>query len=414
MSRPAASKATDAVYLSDILAPDRNSFGAIRLAMAVAVLFSHSYLFRFGAVGSEPLESWTGHSLGEHAVQVFFFLSGILIAQSFDRSRNLVAFAAARALRIFPGLIVCVLATALLLGPVVSRLDGVAYFTDARLAAYILKTAGLVTGSAPLPGVFTDLPTAPLVNMSLWTLKYEVVCYFAVALLGVAGLFEPKWRSYAVGSLALLVAFAFVGEPKPAETFTTFDNVRYFTVYFGTGTLAYLLRDRIVIHPLLALPLLGVFLNAIGTRFAEVSAALFLGYATLVAASLSFGPLSRATREHDYSFGVYIYAAPTQQTLLQWMPEIDPLALSFWSLAAVVPLAYLSWTYIERPALTLRRRFDGLSALRSLLPDVGRLPLADRPVPQPSRPAIPLPTWRRPAISLPLASKHEAPRRLLA
>ena len=40
------------VYLADMLAPDRNSFAIIRMAMALAVLVSHSYWFAFGSIGS--------------------------------------------------------------------------------------------------------------------------------------------------------------------------------------------------------------------------------------------------------------------------------------------------------------------------------------------------------------------------
>ena len=64
--------------LGEIMAPEANSFGVLRLAMALLVLISHSYLYTSGSQSGEPLHAWTGHSLGQHAVQVFFILSGIL------------------------------------------------------------------------------------------------------------------------------------------------------------------------------------------------------------------------------------------------------------------------------------------------------------------------------------------------
>lgn len=375
MAFPSLRAAPSERTLEHILPAERNSFGLVRLAMAVAVLFSHSYLFQSGTTESEPLTAWTGHSLGEHAVQVFFFLSGILIAQSFDRSRNLWAYGVARVLRIFPALVVCVLLTAFVLGPLLTTLPVSAYFTDARLPQYILKTIGLVTGSAPLPGLFADNATPGLVNMSLWTLKYEMLCYIGVAALGMAGLFNARWRKVASIALALGVALVFIGEPKPENTYTFLDNARYFAVYFGMGTLAYLVRDRLVLRPVLLLPLLALMALAIGTRFAEVATALFLGYATLLVASLSWGWLSEFTREHDYSYGVYIYAAPVQQAMLLWWPDIDPIVLSFWALAAVLPLAYGSWNLVEKPALALRKSLaakDPTQALLALLPRRGR------------------------------------------
>ena len=180
------------VRLGDIMRPEHNSFGVIRLAMALAVLVSHSYFFVTGQGSAEPLHSWTGHSLGEHAVQVFFFLSGILVTESLLRSRGVVDFATSRVLRIFPGLIACIVLTAFLLGPLVSAKPLIAYFTDGALPVYVVKTALLITGAAPLPGVFETLPAANLFNMSLWTLKYEVICYIGLALLGVTGLLRTS------------------------------------------------------------------------------------------------------------------------------------------------------------------------------------------------------------------------------
>lgn len=342
--------------LGQIMAPEHNSFGVLRLLMALLVLISHSYLYAFGTDQAEPLTALTGHSLGEHAVQGFFILSGILVAQSFDRSRSLIDFAAARMLRIFPGLVVCVLLTALVLGPVVSLLPLAEYFTGAELPAYLIKTLSLSTGNAPLPGVFTGLPVAGSVNTSLWTLKYEVLCYAGLAAAGLAGLFKPRFRLIAAGLLAAYLAAVFSAEPKPAETYSFTDNARYFSLYFGTGMLAYLIRDQLVIRGGLLLPLFAVFAAALGTRFGELATALLLGYAIVWSASLSFGPLRGFCNRVDLSFGVYIYAGPIQQALLDVAPALHPLIIAVLAAAVVLPLALLSWIFIEHPALRLRSR----------------------------------------------------------
>jgi peptidoglycan/LPS O-acetylase OafA/YrhL len=85
----------------DVLSPEHNCFAAIRLAMAVCVLVSHCFFLATGTMTAEPLVGWTGYMLGQHAVQVFFILSGVLVAQSLDRSRSVLGFAVARGLRIF-------------------------------------------------------------------------------------------------------------------------------------------------------------------------------------------------------------------------------------------------------------------------------------------------------------------------
>jgi peptidoglycan/LPS O-acetylase OafA/YrhL len=56
----------------------------------------------------------------------------------------------------------------------------------------------------------------------------------------------------------------------------------------------------------------------------------------------------------DYSYGLYIYAFPIQQTLRQYFVDIGPLQL--FAAASVLTLlcAMLSWHLIEEPALCLK------------------------------------------------------------
>ena len=147
--------------LGAIMEPDANSFGVLRFLLASLVLVSHAYMFTFGTSDAEPLHGWIGRSLGESAVQVFFILSGILVAQSFERSASVIDFATARVLRIFPALIVCVVLTVFVLGPLVSSLPVADYLKNGGTYAYVAKTLSLSTGSAPLPGAYQKMSSAP-------------------------------------------------------------------------------------------------------------------------------------------------------------------------------------------------------------------------------------------------------------
>jgi peptidoglycan/LPS O-acetylase OafA/YrhL len=368
MTRPKLPLFDNVPRWSDILVPDRNSFGVIRLAMAIAVLVSHSYWFTTGSKTADPLVRFTGHSIGEHAVQVFFFLSGILVAQSLMRSRSVLNFAVARALRIFPALIVCVLLTALVLGPLFTAGGVLHYFTDRQLPLYIIKTLMLITGSAPLPHLFQDLPLADMVNVSLWTLKYEVLCYAGLGLVGGIGLLNERLRPYTTFLLAALVVLVFVGRPKPLETYTFIDNLRYFALYFYAGVVAYLARHYIPLSGVILMPLGAAFVVLIGTRFGELSCCLFLGYVTIWAATFSYGPLRAFTNQNDYSYGVYIFAGPIQQLVIALLPGYGATAVSLHALSIAVPLAVFSWELIERPAIAMRRPL--LSWIGTVLPQV--------------------------------------------
>lgn len=366
-------------YLADMLAPDRNSFAIIRMAMALAVLVSHSYWFTIGTTGSQPLVGWTGHSLGEHAVQVFFLLSGILVAQSLHRSGSVVDYACARALRIFPALAVCVVLTAFVLGPIVTNLGLAEYLKDNRVAGYIVKTLTLSTGSAPLPGVFTDVPLANLVNVSLWTLKFEVLGYMALAGLGIAGLMTERYRAWSAVGLGLFVSLVFLRQPLADAKYTAIDNIRYLMLFFFTGVLAFQCRTWLLVHGLIVIPLAALFAASIGTRFVEVSAAVFLGYTMLWVATFSFGPLRAFTNKNDYSYGTYIYAGPIQQMIVHFLPGVAPWVVTAFAVGIAVPLAVYSWELIERPALGwrqpirnwlfgIRRRLDAMLARTASAP----------------------------------------------
>lgn len=342
--------------LGEIMSPPDNSFGVLRLVMASAVLVSHSYLYSAGHSHHEPLFKYTCHSLGEHAVQVFFILSGLLVAQSFDRSRNIADFALARTLRIFPALIVCVLLTAFVIGPIVTSLPLSQYFSSAGLPVYVAKTIALVSASIPLPGVFEDLPLSGLVNTSLWTLKYEVLCYIGLGLAGLAGLFSYRWRHVSPILVAFFMLFAFLEDPiSDTNVYTTLQNVRYFAVFFSAGVLAYLIRDKLVLSIWGVVPLLVAFYYARGTILFEVTTAVFFAYTALWASKFSFGPLRDFCNRFDLSFGVYIYAGPVQQMLLDFQPSMTPVAIAVSTFIVAVPLAFLSWVMIEHPALKMRK-----------------------------------------------------------
>lgn len=341
--------------LGDILAPDANSFGVVRIALALAVLISHSFWLTSGDSSVEPLVGLTGRSLGEYAVAVFFILSGLLVAQSLANASSIGEFAARRVLRVFPGLIACVLFTACLLGPALSLMSPSAYFSDPAVLGYVAKTSMTITGGAALPGVFDRLPVHGLVNGSLWTLKYELACYFVLGLLGAAGLFNVRWRTAAIALLAIVIVAASLQSSKPMAAYSQLDNARHFAVCFGLGVLGYLARERIPLHPLLLVSLLSVVLVTRGTSVFDLACAMFIGYAAVLLASVDLGALRQTVAENDLSYGVYIYAFPVQQALLQLYPGVGPVELSIAAAAIVLPLAGLSWSCVERPAMALWR-----------------------------------------------------------
>ena len=337
--------------LEDILAPDRNNFGLLRLTAALAVVFSHSIHLAGAPESAEPLVALTGNSLGEHAVHVFFTISGVLIAASLMRSVTLTAYLRARALRLLPGLAVCVLLTALVLGPSLSALPVLGYFRDPGLWRYIAVTLGLVTANAPLPGVFAHNPVADIVNLPLWTLKYESLCYLGLAAFGFLRLMRsPRLTTLVLLPLMLswVMVAAFPGWLPLPGAIISFLRLSF---SFGLGTLAYVWRDRLPLHWFGAAAAFFVMAVLLGTPLQGPATQLFVAYATLWAASLPLGVLGALPRKNDLSYGVYIYDWLIAQSLLSLWPGLSQPVLLTATLALLLPAAALSWFLVEKPAL---------------------------------------------------------------
>ena len=156
-----------------------NHLDLLRLIAASLVFYSHS----FALLGRPSPRFLAWIDLGALGVYIFFIVSGYLIAASWEQDPSLPRFFARRALRIFPGLWVCVLLTLFLLGPLLTTRGLPAYFTDWRTWRY-LGNLGLYT-SYYLPGVFETVRYPNAVNGSIWTLPIEFLMYLVVAGAGV-------------------------------------------------------------------------------------------------------------------------------------------------------------------------------------------------------------------------------------
>lgn len=162
-----------------ILKPNQNNFNLIRLLAASAVVVSHAVFLHTGHKADEILSGVTFFNLGDHAVNVFFVVSGLTVAASLARSASAAEFIVARGLRIFPALAVCALLL-ILLGAIVTICTPAQFLSDTRVWRYGLKTLLLGSASAGLPGVFSENPHPSTMNASIWTLKFEVACYLVL------------------------------------------------------------------------------------------------------------------------------------------------------------------------------------------------------------------------------------------
>ncbi|MCE9672354.1 acyltransferase [Myxococcus stipitatus] len=327
-----------------------NNLDFLRFAAATGVIVSHAFPLGEGPKGTpEPLTGFSHGqvSLGIVCVAVFLVISGLLITRSWERTPDTRAFLQARALRIFPGLAVSLLATALLLGGAVTTLPLKEYFTATATYTFLARNLLLVEPQWTLPGVFETNVYVGAVNGSLWTLKYEVGFYLLVLALGRAKLLRRAWA---------LVAWALTA----GMSLLHIGRLGFWPelgLYFGGGLVLYLWRDRVRMNPWLALLSAAVLIVTamMGTGL-RVAMGSFGAYLVLYLAFLP-SRLANFGRRGDISYGVYIYAFPVQQTVAAWMGGPTPW---WWNAALAVPLIWLlgvlSWRLIEQRALRMRWR----------------------------------------------------------
>ncbi|WP_327005697.1 acyltransferase [Dactylosporangium sp. NBC_01737] len=370
----------------DRYSPRANALGFLRLCLALAVLVGHSWPLGAGRATPGLGFSHGQADVGALAVDGFFVLSGFLVTASAARLGS-VRFAWHRCLRIFPGLWVCLLATALLAGLF-------ATFRDAGLFA-----ARNALGQPHQWGIgtlFSDTPYGRLtgggsvVNGSLWSLSFELFWYAVLTALTACGVIRRSPRLILLltaGAYAVLLS-DFLHQ-LPATPYTipqprgTFGPIPFFgslntqtLVYLGflflLGASAQLYQHRVPAHPLLAAAAAAVLLATLRFGAFHVLGYPALAYLLLWAACTLPPWTHRIGRDRDYSYGIYIYAFPTQQVMAA-------LGVHHWGLpayiaasaAATTLLAAASWHLVERPALRLKH-WTPFTRLNSDRPDLDR------------------------------------------
>lgn len=341
------------VRLSDVEHGRNNNLNLIRLGLASGVVFSHSY----PALNQEIYEPTRrflhlGGSIGDICVFGFFFISGFLILKSALRRPDPSAFLWARVLRIFPALIITVLLSVFVIGPIVTRLPLSIYFHQKQTYAYLGKCALNPHASGDLPGVFVTNSKRE-VNLPLWTLSSEWAMYLAAFLFALMLRLrsvrnQAPLRSWIV--LGIFLLFTLQMFPLPLQ------YAYKWALFFILGSTAYLGRDRIVLSFSLALPALMV--DLVLMRFVPVLGKIGLPFAlTYFLLVAGFHPALFArwfTHLGDFSYGIYIYGWIVEQVLAQYFSS--PLSLFLASIFAVLPIAMFSWYFVESPSLSLKNR----------------------------------------------------------
>lgn len=345
--------------VADRISDRRNNFGLIRFVAASLVVFSHAYPLT-GHITDEPLARLVRiMDFASAAVIIFFVVSGFLVTRSAFLSTTSFRFVQSRLLRIWPALIVTAVVTAFVLGPIATALPLAEYFSAEDTWLYAIAVPFLDVGRF-LPGTFLTNPLPRGVNGSLWTLQVEAWLYFVVGCLVLLRVTRHRAVFNSFVLVALTAYFLFPAQivewiPRH-DAFMTPRLVGSFIL----GALVYSNAKLVPLNFLSGLALIVISFLTADTPFFGFFFYLTFGYWVILIALHPALYVARWNDRVDYSYGIYVFAFPIQQTLVALIGPVTPLLLFAVCYPLIVAAAAVSWWLVESKALALKSKAPGV------------------------------------------------------
>ncbi|MFP3556262.1 acyltransferase [Paraburkholderia sp. SIMBA_049] len=352
------------MMLDQLLRRGNNNADLLRLIAATAVIWGHAYALVPVPGVNEPLRNLLGFDYsGSLAVKFFFFLSGILVTNSWLTKPNAIRFASARLFRIFPLLIVSALITIVIMGPALTSLSAYEYFHHRSELRQVLFHPYI---EYVLPGVFGHA-LYPQVNGSIWTIKYELMLYALLLGAGMCGLFR-----FRLAAAVVLVAVIVVCMIWPnGITVIGLPNVNkggQLPAFFAFGSLLALYKERVRIEGRLCV---GLAVLAFTVRHGSAFEYVFLPAFFITALWVMSLDMVKSIRlPGDFSYGVYVFGWPVQNTFANIFPHSGIHGNQIMTFACAFLLAVGSWFLIEKPCIALGHKIPDLIRKRRPSADV--------------------------------------------
>lgn len=338
-----------------------NNFNLIRLFAATQVVLTHTYhhlninnSIIHGIIN--VIELFPG-------VPIFFFISGFLISKSYRNNSRLIEYTQNRILRIYPALWVCFLISVL---PVII----VGYLSVYDLISFdFFKWFMAQTTFFPFynPEFMRGYGVGAL-NGSLWSIAVELQFYILIPLLYFFRLISDR------SLLVLIVGFIVLNRIVfyyPSDdivyklikvSFLPWLYMFLIGVFFQENfeKFKWLLTEHrsVKVFLLLFFYLLMIFIIQylnVGGLGNAIHPLLFIPLSLLVF-SFAYLPIRYTgwIKRNDMSYGVYIYHMPIVNLFL-YLNYSGDLSYYFGVVIITFIFAFLSWKYIESPALALKK-----------------------------------------------------------
>jgi peptidoglycan/LPS O-acetylase OafA/YrhL len=346
----------------------QNNFDLIRLFAAAEVMVFH--LLKIFGYKNELFVLIDTLFPG---VPIFFFISGMLIFQSFDKNNNLRSYAISRILRIYPALYLCFAVTLI---SIVVLSDSNIFQNMRTLLIWVGCQLTMFQSWNP---EMLRLYGMGVSNASLWTIPVEVLFYCLVPLV----FFISKYTTRKVVVCILFgVSFAVYGYsefyllPIYKSEFILYKvlhlspaSISSWLWMFLCGAIAQMYIDDIIkiingnffiiLILYIATSLFSIYLYSIDFIFNMRPFGL-LNYmllcALIVSAAYSAPHLAeKILKRNDISYGIYLFHWPVANALL--VLGVSGGSAIFLNICITVFVAMISWLFVEKPDLALRKKY---------------------------------------------------------
>ena len=199
-----------------------------------------------------------------------------------------------------------------------------------------------------LPATFVNnVFSPPAVNGSLWTLRAEFPFYLLVAMLGYFGLLNKK-------NVLILCMLTICLNLVPFHQLVISQVFELFA-YFSTGMVVYVFRNHIPLNRFLAIIAFIVLLIASqygGFKEIFIICGSYLVFYTAFNTKVKFNNFAKYG---DFSYGIYIFAFPIQQTVTNFFGgKMVPMLNFIIAYPITLICAFISWHIIEKRALRFK------------------------------------------------------------
>lgn len=341
----------------------QNNLHFLRFLLACMVVLGHAYALTdpdhaMGYSGSVFFSSLTAL-----AVNAFFIISGYLIYQSLMRAASFKQYTKNRLLRIVPLWILVIVVTVVVCGFIYEGTLA-SYWTQRSTWTYMLRNFTFFGLIHYIDGVFASNPK-PHINGSLWSIPYELLCYFLFSPLLFLGKKCSKVTvdrllqiSFSVLVIVFVIIhfFEFIAVGERVETALKCVMLFYMGVMLGR-----FYPQRLMNMPTMIVAFITFAFLYYGRYFFDMDNwyTLAIFPFALIVIYLSFWPnkvLPKFAKWGDASYGIYLMAFPIQQLFIAIQPSWHPLLNFCCTMAVVIPLAYWAWHRVEAPILSLKGR----------------------------------------------------------